>query len=393
MLMLNIINFITGIVKIRISGLFPEKFINLCIAQNILLWKIIETQECFYAYIRLTDFLQIRPLVLRSRVRIKVMEYYGLPFIKKRLKKRKVLVIGAIISVVVLNVLSSFVWFVDVQGNKLVSDLDIKQIAQNNGLKVGIAKSTITVKNIENAILYHLPTVAWTSVSINGTRALIEVVEKTLPPPLESSPADLVAVKDGEITEIVLIYGEPVVKVGDRVSKGDLLIRHSLVLAEASKSIRAKGIINAKVRYEALGEAKTKEEQYLRTGQRKVAVAVDFNNQKLWLKKADVSQYSFFEKEQICKSFSKWRKGGFPVELHIDVYHELEKKWSLQSYDQAVEKAKIQALSQIQNIIPLNAQILKREIEVMSDEDNMNVNVKAIIETIEDIGQDLVIEQ
>ena len=78
MLMLRFANYFKGAVRIRISGVFPEKFINLCLARGIFLWGISRQNGDLLAFIRLPDFRRIRPLVKLSQSRIAVAGYSGL---------------------------------------------------------------------------------------------------------------------------------------------------------------------------------------------------------------------------------------------------------------------------------------------------------------------------
>src|SRR5690349_20261849 len=118
MLMLRFANYFKGAVRIRISGVFPEKFINLCLARGIFLWGISRQNGDLLAFIRLPDFLRIRPLVKLSQSRIAVAGYSGLPFTVKRIRRRKMMVVGAVLFFFLLNVMSSYIWFVDVSGQK-----------------------------------------------------------------------------------------------------------------------------------------------------------------------------------------------------------------------------------------------------------------------------------
>jgi similar to stage IV sporulation protein len=99
----NFMNYVSGIVSIRIKGDMPEKFINLCLAQHILLWNITKIGNDFYAFIRLPDFFCIRPIARKSRTTIKVLSHRGLPFVAKRVKRRKMLLVGAVLCFLALK--------------------------------------------------------------------------------------------------------------------------------------------------------------------------------------------------------------------------------------------------------------------------------------------------
>ncbi|MDF2875348.1 MAG: sporulation protein YqfD [Sporomusa sp.] len=211
--------YLRGAVKIRITGTIPERFINLCITEQILLWGITKIDEDLIAWIGLDDFFKIRPLVLRSATRVQVLSHRGLPFVIKRAKRRKMMIAGAVLFIVLLNIMSSYVWFVDITGVKSMSENEIRNVAISNGLKPGAVIGGLNTKLIEREILLNVPEVAWVGINFTGTRAVIEVVEKTMPKQETKAPAHIVAMKDGVITEIIALAGQPAVKKGDTVKK------------------------------------------------------------------------------------------------------------------------------------------------------------------------------
>jgi similar to stage IV sporulation protein len=396
-----------GAIRLKVTGFMPEKFINLCTAQNIYLWKISKKNSDLFVWMKVEDFFLIRPIVRKSRTRVTIVSRYGLPFAAKRLKKRKILLIGPVAFFLVLNVLASFVWFVDVTGVKNLSDSQIKAIAFQQGLKPGVLKSNINTKQIENEILINTPEVAWISVNFIGTRAVIEVVEKTVPKQDDKSPAHIVAGKDGVITEIITLAGQSTLKVGDTVKKGDLLIKgfapepvnhqdpsaQPPVISVPPQLIKAKGIVKARVWYESYGETELIKAKHQRTGRQQIGVLLKIGSNEIVLKSAHPEQFGLYDKEVVHKKLPLWRNSDFIVESNIDIYHELDTEWSEMTVEEARDYAKNNALAQIQNLMPETAQILSRKIELIKTEEPNLVRIKATIEVEEDIGKSMIISQ
>ena len=399
MLLLSIYNYLAGAVKIRISGAIPEKFINLCLAQHILLWGISRERNALYAWIRLPDFFRIRDIVRISNTHVEVIRFFGMPFVVKRMKRRKLLVIGAVLFFLVLNILSAYIWFVDITGVKTISADKIRAIAFGQGLQPGVAKSAVDTKQLEKTILLSVPETAWVGVSFTGTRAVIEVVEKTLPKAEDKRPAHIVAGKDGVVTEIIILNGQAAVKKGDTIRKGDLLIKGfaadntipatpqgPTVITIPNQLIRANGIVRAQVWYESYGEAHVEKVFHRRTGNKQMAIELQVNDRRYALKDIAVP-FQHYETETIHKKMPKWRNSQLAVETTINVYHEVEVLTSKLSIQETREEAKSQALKGVQDQIPENAQILARNIEVMKTNEEDLIRVRARIETIEDVGQ------
>lgn len=405
MLTLRLTNYLYGTVRVRISGAIPERFINLCLARGIFLWGITKQDDAVFASLRLRDFFRVRPLVRRSQSRIEVLGHAGFPFAFKRVMRRKMLVAGAVLFFVLLNLLTARVWFVDVSGHKTVAGERIMAIAAAHGLRPGSVKAGLDLAAVEKEMLLAVPELAWVGVSVAGTRAVIEVVEKTLPRAEDKSPAHIVAAKDGVITEVIVIAGQAAVKKGDTVKRGDLLIKGFVDAAPPAapgqlpiitlpvQYVRAGGIVKARVWYESYGEAGLTQEIFRRTGRQAVAVTLRAGGRELALKKAPVQPFPRFEAETVHKKLSGGRNSDFAVESTINIFHELVAETYDISAEQARDLARGKALAAVQDRIPEGAQILAREVAALQTPESRLVRVKVTVETIEDIGQTMNIDK
>lgn len=399
----DFINYFTGYVKIRIYGKMPEKFINLCTANYLILWNIHEEKsgQSFVATMRLADFLKIRPIVVKSGTHICVISYGGLPFFVKKLRRRKMMTLGIVLFVIVLHVLTSYIWFVDITGTKQLPSVKVREKAYQYGLKPGIMKEAVDIKAVENKMLVSLPEISWIGINFVGTHATIEVVEKTMPKIQDKLPADIVAAKDGIITEIIALAGQSVVKAGDTVKKGDILIKGvtPVVTPQNAKEgalpeinaaglpVKANGIVKARVWYEGYGEEPLKSIAYTRTGKVCMGITLKLGSREFLLKKAPEKPYDAFEVEVIHKNLDFWRNSVFPVESIISIFHELLAENREITTEEARDKARNSALSALKNFIPEASYILNQSTEVLKTSEENLIRIKVNIETIEDIGQ------
>lgn len=374
----------------------PEKFINLCVMQNIFLWGLTKNKEGLFVCMRLADFFTIRPIVRNSKNHIQVVHYSGLPFLARKMKRRKMLVIGAVLFLIVLNTLFSYIWFIDIIGIKAISSQQIRNLVYENGLRPGMLKNEIPIKKVENQIIATLPEVAWVGITFTGIHAVVEIVEKTTSKPQDRAPANIIAVKDGVITEIIALAGQSVVKKGDTVKKGDLLIKgvsyegpvvDSTISSLPPKKIRANGIIKARVWYESYGESELVTTIYERTGHQEIGVALKVGQQKFQLKKVVEKPGKLVEVEVFNKKLFWWRNSDIAVESSISTYYELDAKRVEVSMEEAKEQGKVRALTALQSLIPETAHVLSRNIEVLQMPEKNLVRVKVSVETIEDIGE------
>jgi similar to stage IV sporulation protein len=392
-------NYMSGAVRIKITGKMPEKFINLCITQNINLWGIVMCRDEYFVSMSLGDFFQIRPLVRISKIKVEVVAFYGLPFMIKRVKARKMMVVGCLLFVFFLQYLTSFIWFVDITGNKTIPTAAVQELLYNNGLYPGVLKNDVNIKHIENQILVNVPKIAWVGISFTGTHAVVELVEKTLPQVEDKAPADIVAVKDGVITEIIALAGHCVVKKGDTVKKGDILIKGTSYDPAAEESsglpenqakaepLRAKGIVKARVWYENYGEAPLKRTINERTGTKQIAFMLKIGPREFIIRKPQLEPDKQYQVEEVHKKLWWWRNSGFAVESITDTYYEIQAVVQEYTLEEAKEAARINALAQVQKEIPESAEIVGKHIEILNTKEPNLIRLKVNVETIEDIGR------
>ena len=88
-----------GVARICISGSNAERFINLCQFQEIPL-KDIERDGCrYHATLPAKDYFRLRPVIKKTGICPKITKRAGLPFFLKKNRKRKVLILCALLFV------------------------------------------------------------------------------------------------------------------------------------------------------------------------------------------------------------------------------------------------------------------------------------------------------
>lgn len=227
MLVLRLFRFLFGYVGFTARGGFPERFINLCRHNNILLWDLKCTDSVIKACTDCTGYKKIRSVARKSGMKVRIAKKYGLPFFIERHSRRIGLLIGACFCVAVVTVLSTRIWSVDVVGNVRVPSETIIGVFEELGVKKGVAGSKIDIGSTEIAALQKLPELSWLNINIVGSAARIEVRETVESPQLDgdtATPTDIVAARDGQIVILRPFNGTQEQVIGNPVLKGDLLI-------------------------------------------------------------------------------------------------------------------------------------------------------------------------
>ncbi len=212
-------------VLVECEGGFPARFLNLAAEQHIPLWDVRREDTSLWCRADAVDYRRLRPVARRAGVRMRIRKKQGIVFRIRRLGLRVGTVVGVALFCAVLGLLSSRVWVLNVQGNVTISDEDILAALQPLGVYEGADFSRVELTDLRLSALQQLPDLVWLTVNQRGSILTVEVQERTPTEPItDAAPANLTASCDGVILQLDTVRGQPTVKVGDAVRRGDLLI-------------------------------------------------------------------------------------------------------------------------------------------------------------------------
>ncbi|MBA4687096.1 MAG: sporulation protein YqfD [Candidatus Galacturonibacter soehngenii] len=225
-MLINLMKFIRGYLKIQVYGFSPERFINLCSNRNILIWGLENQNHQYEMFLSVRDFKKLKPILKKTNTKLKITERHGLPFFLYKYRKRKMFFGGIILFSIILYILSLFIWDIDVSGNYSRTDNVILDFLSQNDVYHGMLKKQISCEQIEQMIRSEYDDIIWASAQIKGTRLLIRVQENTDVGMIteNTTPSDIIATKDCIITSIITRKGTPMVTQGSVVKKGDVLV-------------------------------------------------------------------------------------------------------------------------------------------------------------------------
>ena len=225
--MLKLISFLKGYLTITVTGSFPERFINVCAAKNILLWDIKRVSErSIRCKISVRAFRRLVPISYNTGVRVKICTRHGLVFLLQKYKKRKIAIASVFILVLFMVIANQFVWDIEVTGNETVKTKDILSVLEEEGLVRGIPKAKIDQQHLKNRAILKLPALSWLWIDKRGSKIVVDVRERVPVPEIfdPDTYTNIVAAKDAVIDEMVVRNGIPVVKSGDTVLAGTVLV-------------------------------------------------------------------------------------------------------------------------------------------------------------------------
>lgn len=219
--------YLAGFLRVRLTGLSPERFFNLCRMSGIELWNVSESNGEYAFSMAAGDFSSCRPLVKKAKVRLAINKKLGLPFFLHKNRARKLWAAGFFSFFLFLYLLSLFIWDIEYQGNFTYTDDQLSHYLETLNVHCGMRKSKVSCEELESAVRNEFNGVTWVSARLSGTRLYIHVKENDVPltvPKRDESPCDLTAAYDGVITSMIVRNGKALVKPGDAVKKGQLLV-------------------------------------------------------------------------------------------------------------------------------------------------------------------------
>lgn len=254
--MLWLYRFFNGYLLLEFSGEFSERILNLCAKNHITLWGLHCRKRKITGCISVGDFRRLRYIRRGKKIKVHILEKRGLPFFIKKYRKRTAFFAGIILFFLILNYLSGFIWTVRVSGNRNISDQEILKACQEIGVYEGMRKRGFDAKAEKERLLINSDSLAWSSMNIEGCVLTVNVTEiKNTKEKNDEVPTNLKAAGDGIIKKIDVKSGNCVVKVGDTVKKGDILVSGIIEGQTSTQFVHSSGAIIAKTEREITARA------------------------------------------------------------------------------------------------------------------------------------------
>ena len=231
--MKRLMNSLRGTARVRVEGAFPERLINLCAQNRVEFWAVDWRDESVVEFtLRLAGLQRLLELSDRVGCEVTVLARRGVPMFLRAFRCRYGFLIGLALTLCAVSLLSRFVLTVEVTGNERVPDGVILQQLQRFGVRPGAYGPGLDRRQIEQEILLELKELSWMTINLHGTRVEVAVREGQPAPERvdESGFYHVVAEADGIVVRVEAELGDALVKAGDLVAKGDVLISGTVTM-------------------------------------------------------------------------------------------------------------------------------------------------------------------
>ena len=272
-----------------------DKFINKCIINKIYLSNInYINKDKLTCNINILDYKKIKKLNYYSK--IKIINYTGIYKYKELIKNNIFKIIIIILSFILMDILTSYIVDIEiVHSSKSIRNLIAKELDNNNIKKYNFSYSFNELEKIKQNILNNnKDKLEWISITKDGMKYIVRCEERKIKDITEDvGYRNIIASKDAYITKIISTKGENLVRSGEYVKKGDILISGKIKLYEEVKGdTLATGSVYGNVWYNVSLEIPREENKKEYTGKERYNLNI---NDKIFLK----NKYKYFTQDNI----------------------------------------------------------------------------------------------
>ncbi|MBU3159137.1 sporulation protein YqfD [Clostridium frigoris] len=356
-----------GIVTMEIQSLIPEKFINLLWKNDVVVKNIRKINiTTVILDVKLSNYGEISKVAKRTGTRVKIVGRSGMSFFIIKLRSRVALLVGIILFGSIIYYLSTFVWNIEINTENYISPYELRNQIKGFGVMPGIRKKNVDVYDIESKILRSNDEIMWVKARIDGVKLKVDVIERQSPPIIVSNktPCNLIATKDGIVARVYTTDGTAIVKDGDAVQKGDILVNGEQGKEGSVYPVHAKGEVIARTFYEQIKEVPITKVTRVKTGNIISNFYIKLGNKKVYLKNS-LNPYKTYDKIENNNKF-----------VHKEIYYEVKVK----NIPADVTKTKYEIYSNILRKLDKSVKIINKIESVKKENDKYSIRVLVLAE-------------
>lgn len=322
---------------------------------------------------------------ISRRYKTKIIKYYGKRFITNYIKYNKYMLISLFISFLVLKLLTSTIFNININTNdEKLYNLINESLKENDISLYKKKKSSNELNKIKNKILKdNEEDLEWIEINEKGCTYNIEVTKRIKNKDMkdDNTPKDIIASKDGLIKYIASSSGVKLKDVNDYVKKGEVLITGNIIKGEDTliTQVEAKGEIYAEVWYTVNITIPFNYVEYVETGKTINHYYLDIFNKKFTLTGKYESNNTMNTKELILDK---------PY-LFFKLYKETKKEYKYKEFkideSAAYEEALKRSENKIKSKLTNNEYIISKKV-LKKDVFRSKMNMEVFFKVYENIG-------
>ncbi len=383
---MNISYYLFGFVRVYAEGENILRLINACMKYNLPYGRTKRFRGGVLFVFRMLHLHDIKTVCKNEKIEYEIILLGGVPAWIYQNRYRVGLWAGIVCSVFLLFFAQKFVWKIDVVGNESITTVEILECLDGYGLRVGTYIPSINADRLQNKLLLDSDKISWVSVNINGNTASIEVRERMTGQSTQSDkPANLVAKKGGKITHVQIMNGNVMVREGDLVSEGGLLVSGIFDIRDDNFRVtRAEGKVFAQTSEEFYIKIPYEYEKKVYTGEKYCDEYLNFFDFSVKISKNSGNSGAFYDKISIVDNYNFPDGAQLPIYRSRDIYYEYETVTAYRDVTEAEELAYFELSNKIR-ALDSDTVLLRKIIAPEIHEDHFAL--RCVVVCIEDIAQ------
>ena len=361
----NLKKYKKGTITMEIESFMPEKFLNLLWKNGIVAKNIKKINITTVVLdVKLCDYVEISKVAKKTNTKIVIIGRNGLSFFLMKIKSRSALLVGVFLFGSIIYYLSTFIWNIEINTEKYISPYELRNQIKAFGITPGLSKKNIDVYEMENKILRSNDEIMWVKARLEGVKLKVDVIERQTPPVIimDQTPRDLIANKDGIVVRVFTTEGTAIVKSGDMIQKGDILVKGEQGKEGSVYPVHAEGEVIAKTFYEEIKQVPLFNISRVKTGKSISNLYLKLGNKKIYLKNSLIP-YGNYDKIENNDRF-----------IYKEIYYEVQEK------NISVDANKItdEISSNILRNISKNVKIIDKIVDVIKEANKYSIKVLVV---------------
>lgn len=378
-------NILTSKIDINIKGKHLDRFIQRLMRAKIELLNIkyISKEEM---NIRIYKDKYEHLMKIKSIYKIKIVNYYGIIKIKKRLIFNRILIAAILVGFGLLIFLSNIIFDVQVIHNSAeIRRLVLNELEGYDIKKHSFIKNYDYIQKVKKGILKKYKNkIEWLEIENIGTKYIVRVEErKIIDIKDNNTPQNIVATKSAIIKKVISSSGVIIRNTNDYVKEGDIVISGQIT---PENKVRANGVVYGEVWYNISVSYPFHYREEKITGREKKVLSIQFLNHSFSL---DFNRY----KDKKVKNDNIIKHPFLPISLVRQTQTEIEVTDKIYTLEEAILKADVLGRSKMEEKLS-NDEYIISEKQLKVDVKDSKIEVDIFYSVYEDItGYQVIVEE
>jgi similar to stage IV sporulation protein len=370
-----------GWVRVRLKGSVSGRRLNE-VAARMPVRRVQTVRGGMEMDVRAADLNSLRHVLTGAGLRMRIIRRYGIVRVRAAARRRGTLILTVLCALVVIWGLMQTVFSVTVTGAKDAQQKQqMLQVMEEYGVRPGMYAAGVDREGISQEILARFPGLTYATVRRKGMAMELYVVQATKAPEVfdPNKPADVVAACGGLVTKVVALSGEALVRPGDTVVEGQVLITGN------EQAAHARGAVMARVWSVGKGEADLNTREETRTGRSEKESFVRIGSWRFPEEKP--SEFATWQQEE--ESALALDGMFFPVEMVRLVRYETDVTTLPRKMSAVKDESGARAMTKALMELPNGACVVDKRVEYSMIKDG-KLRATVTLESVVQIGQERV---